>query len=641
MTPDEAAKMKAYLCELYEHRALPTPPPAHVRTMAEWEEVQALVITWAGQATILKEIVRNAVKECKVLIVTTDTATVSDQLTSAGISLDSVRFVVTPFNTIWVCDYGPTCVYKNDIDSLYLIDWIYNRPRPQDDQVPTAIADFTHLPIYEATSAPYDWVHTGGNNLQNGTGILFSSNLVLNENPNKTEAEIDTIAKKFLGINQYVKFPTLPYDGIHHLDMHMRVIDEETILFGQYPEGVSDGPQIEKNIQYLEDSIRTTFGNKFNIVRLPMPPDANGRYPDAGGSYRTYTNAIFINKTLLVPTYQEKYDTTALRIYRENLPGYNVVGINCNSIIGQLGALHCITKLIGSDEPLLIEHARLRDVQDTVAFYPVSAYIRHRDGIKEAGLFYRASTDSSYSEVPMMLVDTAANVWASLIPAYPAGTEVQYYIAADANNGKHQVRPIVAPEGYFKFKVLGEPANQPPAVNIVDPLDGSIFSVDLGHLPITFTAHDQDGTIAQADVYINGEVVATLDTLPYTIDWTLPAAGQYAIVVVVTDDDGAMAQSDTVHITIEESTGVKELGSADGISFSPNPVGDELTIRVDHSSNTAKSILVFDSVGKLISSKQNVFEGEMKIDFSNEASGMYIVQVRDGEMMRAFKVVKY
>ena len=641
MTPEESGRMKDYLSHLSKNRALPVAPPASVRTMAEWEEVQALVIAWAGQATILKEIVRNAVKECKVFIVANDTASVISSLTSAGISLDSVRFIDTPFNTIWMCDYGPTCVYRNDIDSLYLIDWTYNRPRPQDDEVPTAIADFIHIPIYEATSPPYDWVHTGGNNLQNGTGTLFSSKLVLNENPDKTEAEIDTIAKKFLGINQYVKFPTLPYDGIHHLDMHMRVIDEETILFGQYPEGVADGPQIEANIKYLEDSIKTSFGHKFNIIRLPMPPDANGRYPDQNGNYRTYTNAVFVNKTLLVPTYQEKYDTTALRIYRENLPGYKVVGINCNSIIGQLGALHCITKLIGADEPLLIEHSRLRDVQDTVDYYPVSAYIRHRDGIKEASLFYRTSKDSTYSEVPMMLVDTAGNIWASLIPAYPAGTQVQYYISADANTGKHQVRPIVAPQGYFNFKVLGELANQPPLVSIIDPLNGSTFSIDLGHIPITFTANDQDGTITKAQVYINGEAVSTLDTLPYTIDWTIPSAGEYSIVVLVTDDDGATAQSDTVHITIEGSTAVKEVTDADGIQISPNPVGNELTIKMDQPSNTTKSILIFDSLGKLISLKSSFFDKEMKIDFSKEATGMYIVQIRDGEKVRSFKVVKY
>jgi agmatine/peptidylarginine deiminase len=639
MTPEETGKMKEYLFQLSQKRALPVPPPAAVRTMAEWEEVQALVIAWAGQTPILREIVRNASKECKVFIVTDDSTSVISSLTSAGIALDSVRFVDTPFNTIWMCDYGPTCVYRNDVDSLYLIDWIYNRPRPEDDEVPSAIADFAHIPIYEATSAPFDWVHTGGNNLQNGMGTLFSSNLVLNENPGKTEAEIDTIAEKFLGIHQYVKFPTLPYDGIHHLDMHMRVINEETIVVGQYPQGISDGPQIEANLQYLVDSIKTEFGHPFNIIRIPMPPDQAGRYPNQDGSYRTYTNAVFVNKTLLVPVYQEKYDTTALRIYRENLPGYNVVGINCNNIIGQLGALHCITKLIGADEPLLIAHSRLQDVEDTVAYYPVSAYIRHRDGIKEASLFYRSSKDSVYSEVPMLLVDTTANIWASLIPAYPAGTEVQYYIAADAKDGKHQVRPIVAPEGYFKFKVLGKIPNQPPTVTIIDPVDGSIFPFDLSHIPISYTGGDPDGTICTTTIYINGEEADFAETCTYTLDLNFPEAGDYFIEAVATDEDGATASS-SIHITIEESTAVKEASPADGISFSPNPVKDELNIKLN-SSSKIKSFDVYNAVGRIILSNQEFSGNAVKIDFSKEATGMYIVQLRDGEKVRAFKVVKY
>jgi hypothetical protein len=164
--------------------------------------------------------------------------------------------------------------------------------------------------------------------------------------------------------------------------------------------------------------------------------------------------------------------------------------------------------------------------------------------------------------------------------------------------------------------------------------------MDLGHLPITFTANDQDGTIAQEKVYINGEIVSTLDTLPYTIDWTIPAAGEYSIVVVVTDDDGAIAQSDTVHITIEESTGLKDVFSRSGIHSYPNPVSNELTIHHDNPSSL-QSVLVFDSVGKLISPKQSFSGKEMKIDFSNEATGMYMVQVRDGEKVRSFKVVKY
>ena len=640
MTTEEIGQMKEYLLNLSNQRLLPTPPPADVRNMAEWEEVQAIVIAWTDQITILKEIVRNSVKECKVFIVTTDTVTVTNQLTSSGIALDSVRFVTAPFNTIWMCDYGPSCVYKNDVDSLWIVDWTYNRPRPKDDKVPGAIADYLSIPIYEATAEPYNWVHTGGNHLQTGTGTLFSSKLVLNENPEKTEAEIDTIAKLFLGINQYVKFPTLPYDGIHHLDMHMRVIDEETIVFGQYPDGVADGPQIEANIQYLIDSIQTSYGHTFNIIRIPMPPDQNGRYPNNGGNYRTYTNAVFVNKTLLVPTYQEKYDTTALRIYRESLPGYNVAGINCNSIISQLGALHCITKLVGANDPLLIQHARLRDVEDTIAYYPVTAYIRHRDGISEANLFYRASTETSYSEAPMMLVDTGANIWVSLIPAYPAGTEVQYYIAADANDGKHQVRPIVAPEGYFKFKVLGEPANQPPSVRIVTPVDETVFNIDEGHSLFTIEASDPDGVIANVKLNINFEDVAVFDTLPYTFDWTFPGVGTYYAHAQATDDDGAIVFSTLIKITIEESTATHTLTQEQAITISPNPVEDILEVRQIESGTSISDIEVFNTFGQ-IQSISTSYGGKLAtLDFSSLPSGVYILRIREGDQVWGYRVVR-
>ena len=36
--------------------------------------------------------------------------------------------------------------------------------------------------------------------------------------------------KKFMGIERYIKMETLPYDEIHHIDMHMKLLDEETIL---------------------------------------------------------------------------------------------------------------------------------------------------------------------------------------------------------------------------------------------------------------------------------------------------------------------------------------------------------------------------------------------------------------------------
>ncbi|MDZ4748989.1 MAG: agmatine deiminase family protein [Saprospiraceae bacterium] len=643
MTLAEQRIMADYLREKHASSILsiPVPPPGQVRTMAEWEEIQALIITWSGQATILKEIVRHAVKECKVLIITTNPDNVSGQLTSAGIPLDSVEFVNTPFNSIWVRDYGPWTVYKNDVDSLWLVDWIYNRPRQNDDASPVAVAQHLNLPIYEATTFPYNWVHTGGNHLPDGMGTVFSSMLVLEENPEKSEAQIDSIANLFLGVKQYIKFPTLPFDGIHHLDMHMRIIDEETIFFGQYPEGIADGPQIEANINYLTEEFNTAFDNKYNIVRLPMPPDASGRYPNTGGAYRTYTNSVFVNKTVLVPTYEERYDTTALRIYRENLPGYNVVGINCNSIIGSLGAIHCITKTVGDDDPLLIAHPRLRDADDASLEYPVVAYIKHREGIADADLYFRVAPDSIYTQVPMVLIDSAANSWAALIPPQLAGSEIQYYIHAMAHNGKEQVRPMVAPEGYFRFRVTGELPNHPPLVSIVQPLDGSVFSIDEAAIPVGFDAFDADGHIQLATLYINGDEVATFDTLPYLYDWTITAEGVYAFVVDVVDDDGAVASSDTVHITIEGTTAVYEGLESAGIAIYPNPVEDELVIDCMELNTAISSVDIYNMLGQIQSASPIQQSHQMVVDFSALPPGIYMLKIRIEQEVYGYKVFKW
>jgi len=432
---------------------IPEPPPGAVRTMGEWEEIQALVLAWRSYEDILVEITRHAVAETKVIILANNPNTVINRLTLENIPLDNVVVLQRNTNSIWIRDFGPWAVYENEVDSLMITDWIYNRPRPLDDTAPSAIATYLGLPIHEATVAPYNLVHTGGNHLTDGFNTAFSSDLLLDENPDKTEAEIDNIAQLFLGIENYVKMRALPHDGIHHLDMHMRLLDEETILFSEYPQGVADGPQIESNIRHLLSNVPTAFGNRYRILRVPAPPDQLDRFPDNNGYYRTYANSVFVNKTILVPIYEEQYDTTALRIYRENMPGYNVVGIDCNAIIPSLGALHCITKAVGVNEPLWIAHARLHDTYDTVNDYPVVAKIRHRSGISNATLYYRTAGDLTYSAVPMTLTDATENLWSAAIPAHAAGTELQYYIHANAQSGKQQVRPIVAPEGYFRFQV--------------------------------------------------------------------------------------------------------------------------------------------------------------------------------------------
>ena len=134
-----------------------------------------------------------------------------------------------------------------------------------------------------------------------------------------------------MGIENYIIMENLPYDGIHHIDMHMKLLNEETLLIAEYPEGVADGPQIESNIQYIIENYNSAFGTPFNIIRIPSPPSSTGNYPDDNGYYRTYTNSVFVNNTVLVPFYRTEYDTIAQRIYEQALPGYNIVGIDVDN----------------------------------------------------------------------------------------------------------------------------------------------------------------------------------------------------------------------------------------------------------------------------------------------------------------------
>ena len=54
------------------------PPSGDVRTMAEWEEIEYLVITWAPNfQNILRQIVEAAVIECKVIITTQNETSVA------------------------------------------------------------------------------------------------------------------------------------------------------------------------------------------------------------------------------------------------------------------------------------------------------------------------------------------------------------------------------------------------------------------------------------------------------------------------------------------------------------------------------------------------------------------------------------
>ncbi len=536
MAPGEQQQMPFYLQNI-QQQGYATPPASPVRTMAEWEEIQALTITWTSYQSVLREIVRAAQQETQVYIICTDSNTVKTYLTNYSVPLVNLHYVIAPYNSIWIRDYGQNCAYTNDVDSLIIVDWIYNRPRPKDDTLPAVLAREFGIPLYETTQAPYDLIHTGGNFMSDGFGTAFSSELVVDENPNKTIAEIDTIMKHFMGIDRYIKMPTLPYDGIHHIDMHMKLLDEETLLWSEYPTGVADGPQIEANLLYVLSGYNSIYGTPYKIIRIPAPPDASGDYPNQGGDYLTYTNAVFVNKTVILPTYYQQYDTTAIRIWEESLPGYNIVGVPCSNIIQASGAIHCITHCIGVEEPLLISHQPLPNTTNTLTPYQVDARIQHKSGIASGTIYWTTDTSQAWQTAVMTLTNVVANTWTGFIPAQPAGTTVFYYISATSVSGKTQVRPMPAPAGWWKFEVTGTtmtPEALQPAFRPAFPNPSHGITCIPVNMPV-----EADGRLVLIDmtgrevmVVHNGSFAA--GERNYFLDSSELAAGAYSLVLQTT-----------------------------------------------------------------------------------------------------------
>ncbi len=502
-----------------------TPPPTGpVRAAAEWEEIEYLVITWESNfQNILRQIVAVGVNECKVIITTQNQAAVSSYLTAGGIDLTNVTFMNTNWDSIWIRDYAGNTIYSDDVGERALTDWIYNRPRPNDNVMPSAHANLLSLPIYITDSGTNDLVNTGGNYMSDGLGNAFASKLILDENKAgnpygvtaKTEAQIDDIMLNYMGIQNYIKMETLPYDAIHHIDMHMKLLDEETILVSQYPTGVADGPQIEANIDYVLNNFQSPFGTPYDIKWIPAPPSSSGNYPDNGGHYRTYSNAVFVNKSIIVPTYRPEVDDPALALWQELMPGYNIVGIDVDNpgenLISLFGAIHCITHSIGVDEPLWIVHQPIDDANQntTVA---VDAMIKHISGVNNAKVLWRETGTATFNETAMTFVSD--DNWTADLSIGSAN--IEYYILAEANSGKTLTRPIVAPQGYWTINVenlsVSDWAQNNISAPYPNPTNGGV-SFNLNNIsgPIHISIHNILGQrLFETDI-TNGNGIVNLD----------------------------------------------------------------------------------------------------------------------------------
>jgi hypothetical protein len=90
----------------------------------------------------LKQIVAAARTQTLVIILSEDVAATEAYLfgTAGGpafTDLNNVIILPANYDSVWMRDYGANPAYGNEVDDLFLVDWIYNRPtRPNDNSSP-------------------------------------------------------------------------------------------------------------------------------------------------------------------------------------------------------------------------------------------------------------------------------------------------------------------------------------------------------------------------------------------------------------------------------------------------------------------------------------------------------------------------
>ncbi len=315
------------------------PPPQPVRTPAEYEANDGLLMRWGSFNSVITEI-SVAVTSAngyqggpapRVYLVVSGASQQSSALsilTAAGVDMNRVQFITAASNSVWMRDYGPRFVNSAGIRGL--IDHAYNRPRPLDDAIPSAVAPALGAPTY---ALPL--VHGGGNFHLFDDAQAYMTALVENENPGVSAEQIKTYFSDYQGLDLTIT-PVFPasFDSTGHIDMWMLHAARRRVIIGEYPAtgGVYAVPR-----QITEETAALMTSRGYEVLRTPG-------WQGAGGAHYTYANSVVMNSKVLMCRFsgEDVRNAQALAVFQQAFPTRQIVTIDCSSIISSAGAIHCI-----------------------------------------------------------------------------------------------------------------------------------------------------------------------------------------------------------------------------------------------------------------------------------------------------------
>ena len=317
-----------------EMRFRTDPPPGPVRSVAEYEPMQGVLIRYPfGISTsLIREMAEDVIIYCLVSSGLQNSA--YNSMNNAGVNMNNVEFITGSTNSYWTRDYGPWWVV--DGDGVYsIVDFTYNRPRPADNQAPLKVANHMGVPYYSA-----DFVATGGNYMTDGTGISAATHIAYTENnecntnnqssvPLPPCAYVDDIMDDYYGIDTFHVVADPNGEYIDHIDCWGKYLSPSKVLIRSVPTSNSQYQEIEEVANYFASTL-TSDGIPWQVYRVYTP------------SNQPYTNSLILNDKVFVPMMNSGWDDDAIEVYQEAMPGYEVLGFTGSW--ESTDALHCRVK---------------------------------------------------------------------------------------------------------------------------------------------------------------------------------------------------------------------------------------------------------------------------------------------------------
>ena len=318
-----------------------SPPSGPVRLPAEWEPIGAVLVSWpiyfpANWKTITG-FVREIVTDADALVLAPNEfwqRAVELYLGRAGLDLARVRFIRVPIDDVWVRDFGPITVVSPATGAPAFVANPYviaGQPYYKHDAEAAAeIGRSFGLPIHYLPV-----IVEGGNILSDGQGTLMLADSVLLHNPDTPPDKLERIFAQYYGCRRLLLFPRLEGEVTGHIDVVVKILDEDTVM-------VTGSPKDHKWHHTIEDiaarlaATPSAKGSPYKVIRIPLPRT------DTDFQEWTYINSLTLNRKVIVPIYGVPEDEEALRIYREAMPGHQIVGVNYRQY--PVGAVHCQSK---------------------------------------------------------------------------------------------------------------------------------------------------------------------------------------------------------------------------------------------------------------------------------------------------------